>query len=300
MFSRLQTFLYTSTLILAIAMILTWQTHKNIRYFIDTQQLFEKTVVDNAAAEIGDFIHDLQTAAHIFADEYAPSFQYMQANPNNVKYRNDMIKRMRRRFPDYMSFSVTNELGKLLYQDRAIHFGQICEKEVRQYAIRNQNVNKPAEYWQNIRIHPKPQHYHFDTMSPWPMANRLNRGIFLLGLKPNALIKILKRQQIPGYRILLVHNNGNGNIEVTAEGTTDKLLGDVYLSKDELMRVYAKTEVKGTAWQLVSIPDENLFSDYEKKLWLEAFLILAIVAVVSLLMSDIIWRVTQRKNTNND
>ncbi len=294
MFSRLHAFLYSSALILAIAIVLTWQTQKNIRYFIDTQQLFERTVVDNAAAEIGDFIHERQTAAHIFAEEYAPSFQYMQANPENSSYRTDMVKRIQRRFSDYLSFSVTDERGKLLYQDKAIHFGDICEKEVRQYALSHQDLSKPAKYWGNIRIHPKPQHYHFDTMSPWPMANGKNRGIFLLGLQPTALIKILKRHQIPGYRILLVRNNGTGSIEVTHEGTSDQLLGDMDLSKDEMMRIYASTEVEGSAWKLVSIPDEGLFSDYEYKLWSEALLILAIFAFISLLMSDLIWRLTQK------
>lgn len=299
MFSRLHAFLYTSVLILTIAIILIWQTQKNLHYFIETQQLFERSVVESAAAEISDFIHDVQTASHIFAEEYAPSFQYMQANPSNSAYRADMVARMQRRFPDYMSFSVTDETGKLLYQDKAIHFGEICEKEVHQYALRNQNLTQAPEYWQNIRIHPKLQHYHFDTMSPWLMANGKNRGIFLLGLKPTALIKILKRQQIPNYRILLLSNNGTASIELTDEGTTEQLLGDLYLSKDELMRVHAKAEVKGTAWQLVSVPDAQLFSDYEHKLWQEALLILAIVSVISLLMSDMIWRITQRARQNH-
>ena len=59
---------------------------------------------------------------------------------------------------------------------------------------------------------------------------------------------------------MLIKNDSNALIEISAKGARVKLDRDKYLSAEEQERILAKKQVAKTLWQLVDIIDEDSVS----------------------------------------
>jgi C4-dicarboxylate-specific signal transduction histidine kinase len=125
--------------------------------------------------------------------------------------------------------------------------------------------------------------YHFDVMVPWGEADK-HQGVFFLGFYPDLLARTLKRIQPPGHSLLLLRSDEVDLIEMTARGARSELLRDFRLSTDELARILYVRAIPNSRWDLVDIPEEQLFRSEALRNASYAVAVFCAFAAVGLLM----------------
>jgi C4-dicarboxylate-specific signal transduction histidine kinase len=113
-------------------------------------------------------------------------------------------------------------------------------------------------YTQQGYIHPNPMGYHFDVMVPWGDADS-PQGVFFLSFPPDILAHTLQRIQSPGHALLLLRTDEVDLIEVTGQGTRTELQRDFTLSHAELARILYSRAIPNSRWDLVDLPEKQLF-----------------------------------------
>lgn len=256
----------------------------------------QKAIVNGAAYAINLQLLEKQRHVHLFADEYAKLFVLLNNNPGNEKVENDITTRLQQRFPDFFTFTITDNRGipKLLNIESLV--GHACQLDLNNFAKRLGRNN--GDLQNKIFVHPQPFHYHYDVMAPF-YTNIHKRGvpqIFFISFYLKEIIDILKTHEIPGQTLMLVKQSDTSLIEVTSKGARDKLKRKLNLSQEEQRRINVYQNIPGTDWRLINLPDTSYEKKYLQGLWMEAFIILFVVTLALFLLIIIIIKFSVRQD----
>jgi hypothetical protein len=228
---------YTSILILftllLIGFFLSWYVDRGYENYLDSQQALMQHSTRGAARLIELYIKEARQRVDLFTEVHGEMISDLSGNPDNEALQEQFTNRVKRHFPDFFAFTITNSLGEVLLDDIEGKVASLCQTDIHHFA---------AGEDQKVFIHPNPVGYHFDIMANWhTLAGE--GGIFFVSLNPLVLSRILANSQLHDHRLILLQRDRPGLIEVTAEGTRSDLKGEIELSPEEMDRIGYKADV---------------------------------------------------------
>ena len=277
---------YALVTLLMVGAMLTWQAWISTQNFRQYHQQLAVTSVTGAAVELELLISELQRSMRLFADDQRALFEEIASDTGNDAAWTRLEQAVNRHFPEYFGMTLTNTAGEVLRPDFDNAVNELCEQDI--HAFIDEGYSH-AGY-----IHPNPLGYHFDVMAPWGDEGK-PQGIFFLSFPPGMLARTLQRIQPPGHALLLLRTDRVGLIEVTARGTRTELQRDVTLSSDELERLLYSRAVANSRWNLVDLPDAQLFRSELARNAGYAALVFSAFTVVGLLMLQQLRRKEKRR-----
>lgn len=294
MFKQLEVFMIAMMFVLVTAIILIVYTIQRGEEFKTHQNILQKASVHGAAYAVKLQLDNKQRHVRLFLEEYERLASHLVMFPNDLKTANDIKTRLQQRFSDFFTFTVTNQEGMPLLQDFDTLVGEACKRDLKKYFTL---VSKREMTLNEVFVHPQPYHYHYDIMAPLS-ASSGEAHIFFVSFDLNEIVDILRTHEIPGQRLILVKHSDPALIEVTKEGSRDKLASGVpQLTKEEQQSIRLYEYIPDTNWRLVAIPDTHFEKQYLGNLWKEAAIIISIVSLAFLLLVFITSKYFQRKES---
>jgi PAS domain S-box-containing protein len=281
---------YTSILIVITLMLigyyLYWYVDRGYESYLSSQQDLMQQSTRGAAREIELYIKEVRQRVDLFAEEEGGVISNLSTTPADDAMREQFATKVKRHFPDFFAYTITDDLGEVLLDDFEGKVAGLCQSDIHRFA---------AGEAQNVFIHPNPIGYHFDIMSYWQAAAE-GRGIFFVSLNPDVLARILANSQLHDHELILLHRAKPGLIEITADGARSDLKRDINLDAEEMARIGFSTDVNGTLWKLADLPAADLFGAHKNLLHRQAVSIFLVFLLVSGFMALLIMRVDRRRS----
>lgn len=272
-------------LILVLSTIfLSWHGLERYVNYKKHQDMLMQHSVEGAAAELTALLTQLKTSTSVFSEQYLPLIQYLAKDPENEVKFNFLNKRASVHFPNYFAITIADHKGIPLIGNYDLTVNELCQRSIKEF------IDGGYEY--DIFIHPHVGTYHFDIMSTWNYQNLENhQGIFFISLKPTLFARVLKNAQLHNHKLYLIKDNIQGLIEVTSEGARIDIKnhnGKFFLSEDKFKNIGFSMPVSGTRWNLVDIPNVDLFSLKRKTIIIQTTSIFLCVMLISFIFFRLI------------
>jgi PAS domain S-box-containing protein len=264
------TLLIVITLVL-IGIFLSWYVDESYQQHVASQNALMQHSTRGAAAMIGLYIKQARRSIRLFTEEEAHIIHGLSRHPENEDMQSQFTQRVKRHFPDYFAYTITDGHGNVLMDDFEGKIGEQCQDDIHRFSVGQQ---------QPVFIHPNPIGYHFDIMERW-QSGAAGNGIFFLSINPAVLSRILANSQLHEHQLLLLHKERPGLIEVSAEGTRTDLQREPVLSPEELAGIGYSADVEGSLWTLADLPPPDLFSGYLNRLLRQAVSIFLVFLLFS-------------------
>ena len=285
--SRIWTFMIVSLLFVATAMTMIMYTKQRENAFLDQQVVVHEAIVHGTAFAVSELILREQRNVQLFADEYRQMITRLAQSPTDEATRASLNTRLHQRFPDALTFTITNAQGATILSDFDSLVGEVCRNEIVDYYRLAKTAGDKAR--NPILIHPQPDNYHYDVMA------QVGDSVFFVSILPKAVTEILRNHQIPGHELILVKKQDLSLIEIAAKGVRDVLVREIRLSQEERERIRTAENVIGTEWRLIDLPEAKYAEEYQRQLWKEATMVMMILVLGGLMMMMFVWRKDLRR-----
>lgn len=275
-------FLSAGIFIIITAIILIVNTMQRVQEFKDHQTDIQETLVHGASYAINLQLQNKRRHVALFIEEYSSQINHLTRFPDDEKTRADLESRLKQRFPDFYTYTITRQSGEPIFDDIDSLVGDACRLNLERFSKKFvDNKRKPIN---SIFIHPQPYRYHYDVMAHLHVRDGVNNQVFFSSFFLQEIADILKTHGVLGQELMLVRQSEPDLIEVTKQGARDKLSREIRLTDEEQRLIKFYTNVPETDWQLISLPDVGFVQDYQRGLWKEATILFIIIGLALLLM----------------
>lgn len=292
MLKRIEVFIVAVVFILITAIVVIIYTMQREHEFTSHNHDIQKSAVQGAAYAINLQLLNKHRHVRLFLDEYSSLIFRLNNFPNDEKTASDIKKRLQQRFPDFFTYTLTNQNGLPVLQNIDSLVGDTCQVDLSNFVTQALQTNN-RKIQNKVFIHPQPFHYHYDIMAPLYTTSGVR--VFFTSFYVNEIADILKTHEIPGGSLLLVKKSDNGLIEISKEGARDKLSRDIHLTEDEKNQLSVVEDIPNTDWRLVNLPNTDFEKQYLHSLWTEAIIIILIVAFALLLLIVMLIKLSDRR-----
>lgn len=224
--------------------------------FEATHRALARTTSAEVANQVSFILTERQRLVRLFAEDHLTLLQRLQREPESDAAYQKLEQSLRRSFPDFFAFTISDEQGKPLIADFEGYVGEICLQDVRAYAQTGQYA---------ARIHPNNFAYHFDIMADWPSVNG-RTNMLMVSFAPTELSKMLRAIEPPGHQLMLVSNTEPPLIEITAQGARDRTPREDYrLSPAELKQLLSSQSVEHSQWNVADFLRPDFEADFRQR-----------------------------------
>ena len=272
--------LFLLIVVVLVGIFLYWNVDRRYQDYVRSQDALTQQSTTGTARLIGLYIKEARRRVTLFTEAERVRISSLARNPADQRLQEQFATRVKQHFPESFASTITDEGGEILIDDFDGKIAALCEADIFQFAEQDS---------QRVFIHPNPVGYHFDIMAHWQGADG-NQGVFFVSFKPTELAHILANSQLHDHRLILLHRDKPGLVEVTADGTRVDLVTEPTLSEEEMARIAFSADVAGSLWTLVDLPAEGLFATHKAILQREA----AAIFLVFLLFSGFIYLLARR------
>lgn len=210
------------------------------------------------AREITGFIDREHERLSAFAAENNDAIRRIVAQPDDWPEIDGLQVSLKRMFRGAIAFVITDASGEPLFEDFEGLVGPVCRAEMK--AAIPTRIRGEGEF-ELPAVHPIPGAYHFDLISPWSLSDGTT-GLFFVSMSPHRIAELIDAaEQASGTRILLVNRDEPSLIEITSAGARDQLGGDFRVNPEMLGDGHFATDLPGTHWRLLVLPDRAQLAD---------------------------------------
>lgn len=261
--------LFVLLLTLLTGSLLAWISQSRLDDFQSLHRSLAQSATNAAANEIAGFVEEKKRLVTLFAKTHQSLLLSFANDPDDEALHRKLSTLISDFFPNHFSFTVTDAAGHLMVDDFDNMIGEMCRQDLADYSA--SRIQKP-------RIHPHPEVYHFDVLSP--IAQTPESDILFVSFDANLLGRALGNLQTPDHRLILIDPSASNLIEVVADGARIKWSREDYrLSDEELAQILASTDVPGTAWRAVEMQQQGLLKQYRDSLLTQAALVFVLFIV---------------------
>ncbi|UCE88897.1 MAG: PAS domain S-box protein [Pseudomonadota bacterium] len=271
-------FYYTlsaTIMLVMVSLLVLWYGRLQYEDFRVYQQVLAKNSVDGVADEIGEFVRDLEQAVVLFIEDEYPLIKHLIAFPEDQEAIASLREELNTHFPNHFAFTIADASGVPLLGNYDLLVNERCETDIQDF------VAHGLDY--DVYIHPHPQVYHFDIMSPLRAQGGTLGGVFFVSFRTDVLSRLITNGEIHGHDLFLLRKDRPGLIEVASGGARIELKerdGEFFLSDAELGRLEHRAAVGGTRWELVDIPKAGFYPDYLARIVQQSLLIMLLFFAV--------------------
>ncbi len=246
------------------------------------------------ANEIAGVLDREQERLRAFVVEKEDEVRKILAFPDNWPAVEAIQESLRRMFRGALAFTVTGPDGVPLFEDFDGLVGEVCQASMRDYAT---GLASGIQQTEIPPIHPVPGAYHFDLISPWKLDDGQS-GLFFISMSPERIVELIAAaERASGNRIYLTSRSQPTLIEVAASGARDTLQGDFRLGVEGLPDEHFSTDLPGTHWRLLVVPDQaSLEAGLEEAYITTGLLVAGLLAISGILLFLI--RRSERRNSS--
>ncbi len=258
-----------------VGVVLWWNAYINLNEYRTNQADIAVQSVQSASVEITQRIENLKTSLKLLIKGHQELFQKLAQNPDDTAAYDRIAALLEKYFPSYYAFTLADDKGEVIYDDFEEQVGKRCRQDIRKFVS--------SGHKSQIYVHPGPGAYHFDIMLSWTDSNA-RPGVLFVSFKLSSIARILYQVQAPGHKLVLLHRNIPNLVEVTSQGSRDKLSGAFRLNSEQLKRVLYTKAVEGTRWNLVDLHSKTLFSSHTSHQVTQVVLAMALFSLICLIM----------------
>ena len=270
-----QSIIYLTLVPFIVIILIAWLSQQRINDFKRNQISIAESVVKSVAQETSLLIHENNRLLNIFVENEQENIQNLIANPDSDEYKDMIEEKMHEYFPEYFAFTVVDQFGDPIIDDFDGHIGEICLEDIKIFS----NTSK-----QNIRVHPNPYIYHTDSIAS--MSGNKEDGLFFASFGTNLFSRLLKLSSPNNQNLMLLNTKIPDLMEITERGARIETKRNNYTLTDvEKERILFSADIKGTYWRVVSLHDEELFSNYNREIYIVGLIIIIIFVIGSALMA---------------
>ena len=237
--------------------------------FKQYEKVLSKNSLQNIAHTIENHLSQKEDLVRGFIADHIMLFQQVIQDPES-KALDELNIKLKKYFPDFHSFNISDEEETLLIDDFDGNRGPLCEVDLQSFVVSGQN---------NERIHPNAVKYHYDINDRIYFKN--HTFYIAMSFDTSFLSKILKNAYVPNHQFILsTPVNQKLLIEVNATGNRHDLIQQqqpVLVNKAHILNQQA---VAGTHWILVDVIPEDFYAQVEHSQWEEDIKILIFVLVL--------------------
>ncbi|MEE9351385.1 MAG: hypothetical protein V3U78_03935 [Thiotrichaceae bacterium] len=298
MLKQLEVFLIAAVFVLVTAIVLIINTWQRADEFKTHNKNTQKAVVNGAVYAISKHLQNRHRHVQLFVDEYEQLIIHLNRFPSDEQTADDIRNRLKQRFADFFTFTVTDQKGTPVLEDIESLVGKACQLDLNNFSSSIKTNVK--EVINQVVVHPQPFNYHYDIMAPIYMGglSATDSRIFFASFYLNELADILKTHEVPGQSLMLVKQSDDNLIEVSREGAREKFSRNIRLTHEEQERILVNAIIPNTAWKIINLPDVKFENKYLHKLWREAIIIMCIVAFALFLLIVVLIKIVERRAVN--
>ena len=272
--------LYLLGINLLFILLLLWMGWERTRDFQSYHLAIAKESTASASLSIENFISEKKRLVKLFANENRNLILAHAKDSENEALLIQLNQRIAKYFPDYFTFTVSDDKGEPFDIDFDGYIGDLCRRDLKNFV--KEGVQSP-------RIHPNNTAYHFDILAPLNYQN--NSLIMFISFHADVMGQVLKNSETRGHKLLLIDHESSDLIEVTSDGARINWDRDNYrMTDEEKDRILFSRDVAGTVWQAVDLYTPDLFVDFNKKLFWPSLFQFLLVLLLSLLMLFLVRR----------
>ena len=290
---------FTASLLVPLALIVV-ACAAIVYYGHEVASTIQQSIVDGARAqgratahEIQAFIEREHERLDAFVEEKREPIRSLLSYPDDWPAIEGLQTSLKRLFRGAMAFTITGPDGKPLFEDFDGLVGDVCRKEMRHYAG---EIGHGRRVVQIPPIHPVPGAYHFDLITPWRLDGE-QWGLFFVSMQPDRIAELIAAAgQASGLRLLLVNRLDPTLIEVSADGARDRLSQEIRLDPEALDGRHFATDIEGTHWRLLVLPDEGELARTVKQVYAKVAVMVVGLLLISAALLFLIRRSEQRNS----
>lgn len=294
MLKRLEVFLIAAVFILMSAVILIIYSKQREQEFKTHNTLIQTASVTGAAYALILQLANKKRHVRLFSEEYESLLNHLVIFPQDTKTEGDIKKRLHQRFPDFFTYTITDQTAVPKLFDIDSFVGEACQHDLSNYIKKIKNVSDKTKLHNKIFIHPLSEHYHYDIMSSFGNTKNII-NVFFVSFYLKEIVDILKTHETPGNQLFLLRQSDPSLIEISSRGVRDKISRDIRLSKNEQQRIQIVKNISGTDWHIANLPNNTYEKKYRLGLWKEAGLILLIETLSILLLIYVLFKLAKKK-----
>lgn len=279
-------------LLVTVLALLIWNGWEQYSQFRKSQVEIMQQSSWSAANEISNYVEMMETNLSIFADSETKLLEDAQQSKSiatpAIGFLNQKISS---RYPDAINFLIWDKEGKLIIDSEGT---QINKPEV--YLLPSIS-NVKTEY--AVRMHRNADHDHFNIIVPW-RHNSNFMGIFGVSFPSELVQPLLYKHQNINYQLVLWRQDSPGFIELATADSDLELLNDIYLEPEDMKRVGAVASIGGTQWDVVSLHNQNLFTDRLKEIVVNGLLKFFAILIAIMVSAKLYQIETRRRYEANE
>jgi hypothetical protein len=295
MLKQMEVFLIAAVFVLVTAIVLIINTWQRADEFKTHNKNTQQAVANGAAYAISKHLQNRHRHVQLFVDEYEQLIIHLNRFPSDEQTADDIRNRLKQRFADFFTFTVTDQKGTPILENIESLVGTVCQLDLNNFSSSIKTNEK--KLINEVVVHPQPFNYHYDIMTPIYMngLSATDSRIFFASFYLNELADILKTHEVPGQNLMLVKHSDTALIEVSREGAREKFTRNIRLTHEEQERIMVNVNIPNTAWKIVNLPDAKFENRYLHKLWREAIIIMFIVAFALFLLIVVLIKMVERR-----
>ena len=274
-------FVFVVVITLMAAMLVVWNVQHRVQVFQQSQQEISETAAQSAANEIELLVSEKRRLVRLFATQHNAEISTLAANPDDDAMRERFEQRVAAYFPGMFGVTITGSDNTPLLADFDQTLGDVCLADIRAFAHTN--------YLNDLFVHPHPDGYHFDIMSPWNSAasgqsGTESNGIFFVSFTLDGIARLLRHSQVKNHTLLLVKRSDLSLIEVSSEGGRNQMSREHHLSPAEIASISYSRPIPGTLWEIQALPDSTALAAFRTLVNREAGGVMALFLLAAAIM----------------
>jgi len=272
-FSISQLILISLSVLILFASI--WVYFDRVSTFEDLQRAIADTSSAEAANQIAFILKERKRHVQLFLEDNKSLIETFLADTENDDKFEEIQRSLRRTFPGYFAFTITDDKGDPHFIDFEGYVGEMCILDTQTYA-------KTKQY--SARIHPNSYKFHYDVIAESTNNGKAEPYFLTVTFEPDDLANILKVAQYPGHELMLITVDEPQLLEINAQGGRDKTPRDNYrLTPVELSKILVSHSIELSSWLIAGVLKPEVLTDYRKStiIYLGSFLLMFGLVVVT-------------------
>jgi len=276
---------YLGVIGLLVVILMMTSSYFRIKNFQEYQTGIAERAVKVISNGIAQLLKERVRQVKLLISDQVDYIRLYSENSKSLFIRDKLTEQIENYFPTYIGFVITAKKNTITAEGLNTEIGKQCFEKVKDIFIKKQI---------NITMHSDSAEFHYDIVSSW--GNKKSGGLFIMSFKVNDIVNLLKVAQ-PHLHELIITSGFKNEILMTAEGSQDILKRDINkLMPEEFERIMVSLSIVGTDWQLVDIRSDDLFSDYNHKVYVQIIFVIILFGALLFVALWIIFSEEKKRN----
>lgn len=256
-----------SGILLVACGLILWHAINQNRGRVDERRQVVSLTVNNASADINQYLTDLSRNISLFAEARQELIKILHDHPYDQLAREKLRTALLDFFPHLHAFSLADKNGNRLLEDFQGVIDPACQADISRYSRTGESVP--------LKMHIDVSQPHYAIITPLQLP--AGQSVYLLtSFYSDSLAPLLRKFTLPDYDLLIVNHDQANRVEISSKTDHKQLSSSEELSNEVREHIQARVIITNTNWDLVALErqDQPFLPMWSTALWAFSFLLL--------------------------